>query len=136
MDVNIYDDSDFDPRHMERPALVWDGDCGFCKRSVLRIARKVGDRVRYVPYQRIHERIEGVNEAQFAESVWFIEPDGSAYRGAEAIFRAYSWQQKGSLLLRMYHDVPGFAAVSEWGYRRVANHRMLASRVTRWLPGW
>lgn len=136
MDIDIYDSSGFDPSNLDRPALIWDGDCGFCKRSVTRIANKIGERVRYVPYQAVHECIEGINEADFAESVWFIEPGGTTYRGAEAIFRAYSWRPKGGLLLRMYHDVPGFAAASEWGYRHVANHRMLASRVVRWLPGW
>ncbi|QDG54498.1 DUF393 domain-containing protein [Persicimonas caeni] len=136
MTPDINQSEGFDPSNLDRPALVWDGDCGFCKRSVIRIARKVGEGIRYVTYQDVHERFDALDEADFAESVWFVEPDGRAYRGAEAIFRAYSWRPEGSLLLRMYHDVPGFAAASEWGYRRVANHRKLASRVADLLPGW
>jgi predicted DCC family thiol-disulfide oxidoreductase YuxK len=136
MDIDLDDAEGFDPNRMEKPVLVWDGDCGFCKRSVLRVVRQVGDRIRYVTYQSVHEQFETIDEEDFQTSVYFIEPDGRAYRGAEAVYRAFSWRPKGSLLLRMYHDVPGFAGLSEWGYRRVANNRQLASRLTKWIPNF
>ena len=136
MQIDIDETEGFDPRQMERPVLVWDGDCAFCKRSVLHIAGKLGAQVRYVTYQSVHDRFEHLSAQEFAQAVYFIEPDGSVYRGAEAVFRAYSWRPKGSLLLRMYHDLPGFSALSEWGYRRVAHNRGVAGRVAKWLPGW
>ncbi len=66
-----------------------------------------------------------------------MEPDGRVSRGALAVFRALACG-KGpvvALPLAAYRFVPGFAALAEWGYRLVASHRSLASRVLDRLVG-
>ena len=133
--MNFDDHEGFSPDRMQRPALVWDGDCGFCKRSVRRLAREVGDRVRYVTYQSVHDRFPEISEDQFARAVHLVEPTGCIYMGAEAIFRAYDTRPQGSRMLELYKRVPGFKSVSEWGYELVAQNRQLASKLLGWLPG-
>ncbi|MFW5968769.1 MAG: lipase maturation factor family protein [Persicimonas sp.] len=135
MTVNIDNAEHFDPDQMQRAALIWDGDCGFCKRSVLRLADSVGERLRYVTYQRVHDRFDEIDEEDFERSVHLVEPDGRVYTGAEAIFRALDRAPGGSRLLSLYEHIPGFGPVSEWVYRRIANNRPLASKVSRWLIG-
>ncbi|MFP4598708.1 MAG: thiol-disulfide oxidoreductase DCC family protein [Persicimonas sp.] len=133
MPTNINDHEGFDPYQVDRPTLIWDGDCGFCKRSVLRLVDEVGDRVRFVTYQAVHDRFDEFSADDFAQSVHLIDTDGRVYRGAAAIYLALDKKPGGSKLLNLYEKTPGFAAVSEWGYRRVANHRVLASKLTRWF---
>ncbi len=134
--IDIDDTEGLDPRDLDRPVLVWDGDCGFCKRSVFHLISQLGNRVRYVTYQSAHSLFPSIGEARFRQAVHFIEPNGRVSRGAEAIFRAYSWRPQGSLLLGIYKRSRVFAALSEWGYRRVAHNRRLVGRIARWLPGW
>ncbi len=131
MPIDINDHKGFDPHRVDRPTLIWDGDCGFCKRSVLHLVDTVGDRVRFVTYQAVHDRFDNFDASDFSESVHLIETDGQVYRGAAAIYLALDKKPGGSKLLNLYEKMPGFAAISEWGYRRVANHRVLASKLTR-----
>jgi predicted DCC family thiol-disulfide oxidoreductase YuxK len=119
---------------LERPLLVWDGDCGFCRRSVEHLRLIAGDRLAFEPYQTAHVRFPEIPKESFGEAVHLVEPDGHVSRGAEAVFRALALGGR-SLSLLAYRFLPGFAAVSEWGYRQVATHRALASRLVDLLVG-
>jgi predicted DCC family thiol-disulfide oxidoreductase YuxK len=134
--IDINDTEGLDPQSLDRPILVWDGNCGFCKRCVLHLVAQLGERVRYLTYQSANEYFAGLRRDEYAQSVHFIEPDGSVYRGAAAIYRAYSWRPQGSYLMGIYRRSPVFAALSEWGYDRVARNRKLAGRIARLIPGW
>jgi predicted DCC family thiol-disulfide oxidoreductase YuxK len=125
----------FDPEATDRPVLVWDGTCGFCRRSVLYLEDRVGDRIHYVPYQHVHRYFDDIDEGDFEESVHLVEPDGLYYSGAEAVFRALEYAPDGGTWRKLYDNVPGVAPVSERGYRFVAEHRPLVDKVTRWLFG-
>ena len=114
--------------------MIWDGDCGFCRRSVEHLRVLVGDRVAFETYQTAHVRFPGIPKEAFAAAVHFVEPGERVCRGAEAVFRALSCGGR-SLPLLAYRFVPGFATVSEWGYRQVAAHRPLASRLVDLLVG-
>jgi predicted DCC family thiol-disulfide oxidoreductase YuxK len=113
---------------VDRPCLVWDGDCGFCRRSVQHLRPWVGERVAFEPYQAAHARFPAIPLAAFREAVHLVEPDGRVSRGAEAVFRALAHGGR-TLPLAAYRRLPGFAALSEWVYRQVASHRPLFSRV-------
>jgi predicted DCC family thiol-disulfide oxidoreductase YuxK len=119
---------------LDRPCLVWDGDCGFCRRSVQHLRLWVGEHVDFEPYQTAHVRFPAIPLPAFREAVHLFEPDGRVSRGAEAFFRALAHGGK-ALPLAAYRRLPGFAALSEWGYRQVAAHRPLASRLLDLLVG-
>jgi predicted DCC family thiol-disulfide oxidoreductase YuxK len=121
-----------------QPALViWDGDCGFCRRSVEHLRLRAGDRLAFEPYQTAHVRFPGIPKESFAAAVHLAEPDGRTSRGAEAVFRALAYGGHASELLPLllYRFLPGVAPLSEWGYRQVAAHRPLASRLVDLLVG-
>lgn len=126
-------DLGFDPEETDRPIIVWDGVCGFCRRSVLYLEDRVGDRIHYVPYQYAHRYFDDIDAGDFEESVHLVEPDGLDYSGAEAVFRALEYAPDGGTWRKLYDNVPGVAPVSERGYRFVADHRPLVDKVTRWL---
>lgn len=86
--------------------LIYDGDCGFCVRSI-GWARRLGVTCPAQPWQGTDLAAVGLTEAQTTEAAWYV--DGSRlFRGHEAIARA----------LR----------TSRWGVVRLAG-RALGSRV-------
>src|SRR5664280_2957354 len=102
----------------ERPLLVFDGTCPFCRRWVGRWRAAAGDRFDIEP-------------AEFARAVQFIETDGRISSAAEAVLRARAHATSRSWLLAAYERLPGFASAAEAAYRVVARHRPLLSRLTR-----
>ncbi len=117
------------------PLLVYDGACGFCKRWVARWSHSTFERVAYAPFQEVAGSHPGIPEAAFAEAVHLIEPDGSHFRGAEAVFRALATDPRRAGWLWAYRRVPGFSALSEACYRVVAGNRPFFTRVTDALWG-
>jgi predicted DCC family thiol-disulfide oxidoreductase YuxK len=115
----------------ERPVLVYDGDCQFCLRWILRWQRALNGKVDVAPFQSASDRFaEDLPIECFQSSIRLIEPDGKIYAGAEAIFRALNYRSGGSKYYWGYRRIPGFSFFAEAAYRVVAKHRELASRLT------
>ena len=119
----------------DRPLLVWDGDCDFCRRWVGRWRRITGDRVEYAPHQQVGARFPEIATAAFQEAVHLREPDGTWTRGAEAVWRTLAHAPGGGVWHELYERVPPFAAASEWAYRIVAKHRPFFTRLTTLVWG-
>lgn len=115
----------------EKPILLFDGDCGFCRRWIGRWKTLTGGAVLYFPYQgKLHE-FPGITEEDCRKSVQLIEPGGLRTRGAEAVFRVLNYAPSRRWLLAFYQKVPGFALVTEWFYALVAGNRTFFSKLTR-----
>ena len=127
------------PHTRVKPLMVYDGECHFCCRWITRWHQETGDAVDYAPLQEAAANFPEIPRAAFQQEVKLIEPDGRVYGGAEAVFEVLCQGEKPGVLARLargaYHDVPGFAPVTEVGYHFVARHRTLASTVTRLLWG-
>ncbi len=119
----------------QTPLLIYDGDCGFCRRWIVVWKRITGDRVQYASSQEVGGRFPQISPEEFQSSVQLIDRDGSVYRGAEAVFRSLAAVPQKRWLLWAYQKIPGWAAVSEAYYRQVAAHRVFWSRMTRWVWG-
>lgn len=119
----------------ERPLLVFDGDCGFCRRWVARWRRWTGDRVGYEPYQSARERFPEIPLDQFKRSIQFIRADGTVLTGAEGVFHSLAVNPRLRWLVWLYRFAPGFAAATESGYGFVAGNRPLFSTLMKWFMG-
>lgn len=122
---------------MDRPVLIFDGECGFCRRSVARARRITGERVEFLAQQDLAcaRRFPKLESGRLAESVHLVEPDGRVCRGAEAMFRTVSVNPRWAWLKRRYERSAWFASLCEAVYAWVARHRVFMSRVTRlFLP--
>ena len=75
----------------ERPVVVFDGDCGFCRQWIARWRQTLGDRAEFVPFQEAAPRFPEVPEEAFRQAVHLIEPDGRVSRGAEAVVRVLAY---------------------------------------------
>lgn len=118
---------------MKKPLLVYDADCGFCRRWVAGWKARTGDRVDYEPSETAAARLPDIPKKAFDASVWLIEPDRRS-SGAEAVFRTLALGGQGGWL-KAYEALPPFAAAAEGFYRLVARRRRLFSRLTLWLWG-
>jgi predicted DCC family thiol-disulfide oxidoreductase YuxK len=118
---------------LDRPMLVFDGDCKFCRCWIERWRHVTGEEISYAEYQQAATRFPDVPESAFAEAVQLVEPDGTVTAGADAIFRAFELgaSKGGHRSLTRLGKVPGVRSVARLVYRFVARHRMLFSRLTR-----
>lgn len=74
--------------------LIYDGDCGFCRRS-LGWARRLGATCPAQPWQAIDLAAVDLSEAQVIEAAWYVDDAGRRYGGHEAIamtLRSSRWR--------------------------------------------
>ena len=114
--------------HRSKPLLIFDGDCGFCSRSVESWKAKTGDRIDYEPYQTVAKEFPQIAESEFAKAVHFVDQDGTITKGAEAVFRLMSYAPGKTWMYRAYRKVPLVAPMSELGYQVVAKNRQFFSK--------
>lgn len=114
---------------MAKPLLIFDGDCGFCRKWISRWQRLTGDRVNYAPYQEVGSRFPQIPQAHFEHSVQLVQPDGSVLSGAHAVFSALAARPGLRWALFIYKNIPGMALITEAAYRGVARNRRLFSRI-------
>ncbi len=118
-----------------KPLLIYDGECGFCNYSIRYWEKLTGGRVDYEPYQQAASRFPDIPLEEFKRAIWYIAPDGSRSRAAEASFRTLSHAKGRGFLLKLYRHLPGFKWVSEKAYTFVAAHRPAFHRISRVLWG-
>ena len=118
----------------EKPLMVFDGDCGFCRAWIEYWKELTGDRVAYAPFQEAAAQFPDVPREQFAAAVQIFLPGGQRRSGAHAALTAMAIGEK-TRLLSAYEHVPGFAAVAEAAYRTIAAHRSAAYTITKLLWG-
>jgi lipase maturation factor 1 len=106
-----------------KPLLLYDGNCGFCRKWVGRWKALTGDQVFYEPYQEAVSRFPEIDPQRFTQSLQLILPNGEVLQGAEAVFKSLESVIYLRCLNWSYDHVPGFSGLSEWFYRKVADNR-------------
>src|ERR1700726_2622488 len=96
----------------DRPLLVFDGDCSFCKALVDYGKRITGERVRYAPYQQVGPRFPRIAPEDFASAVKLILPGGEVRSGAHAVFSALERTPGRGWMLELYTRIPGVAPIA------------------------
>ena len=115
---------------IQKPVLVYDGDCGICRYWVDYWQRLTGDSVVYRPYQEAASDYPDIAEEEFRRAIQFIDTDGSVSSGARATFELLRDQSPHHLLQKLYRYLPGFAAISEWSYMFLSRHRGLLAFIS------
>lgn len=110
---------------MERPVMIYDGDCGFCRRWIARWQRRTGDRVEYVMSQTVSVgvRFPAIPRDLFDRTVVLVGDEGRFFTGAEAVVRSLACVPGRGGLLWLYQHLPGSAWLMEAAYRFVVRHR-------------
>lgn len=107
----------------ERPVLVFDGDCGFCTRSVRFAERRIPVDAEIVPFQAADLEALGTTVEQTTREIVWVEVDGRTYGGAQAaakllIAAGGPWRPLGLL-----GRVPPFRWIAHALYRGIAANR-------------
>ncbi len=113
-----------------KPLLIYDGDCGFCRAWIGRWREITGDSINYAPYQEVAHNYPQITTSQFQSSVQLIESDQQISTGAEAVFKTLAYNPKRRWLLKLYKNIPGFAFISELGYKIIARNRHAFSKLS------
>jgi len=122
-------------RLADRPLLLFDGDCGFCRFWVARWRAAVRDQVDFAPAQQETFRFPQITEQAWTRSVQLVMPEGTVYGGAEAVIRTLAYLPGRRWMLAVYRYLPGARPVSEAAYRLVADHREFFFKLTRLALG-
>jgi lipase maturation factor 1 len=113
------------------PLVIFDGRCGFCRIWIEYWKIITRGRVAYAASQEVGSSYPQIPPEDFGQSVQLVMPSGAVLRGARAVFVTLTYAPGMAWLLWVYEHVPGFAAVSEAGYRLIAAHRTFFYYLTR-----
>src|SRR5262245_55391872 len=111
----------------EKPLLIWDGNCDFCRLWIERWRETTADNVDCITGHEAASRFPEISPDEFNRSLVLIQKDGTVFFGAQAVYRSLSYRRSRQWLAWSYDHIPGFAAVSETGYGLIARHRKFAS---------
>src|SRR3712207_4331297 len=108
---------------MDRPALVFDGDCAFCSRCAALARRILPADSAVLPWQQVDLDAIGVTPERAQCEVLWVDRDGGVVGGAPAVARALRaaggfWAVLGVLL-----SVPPIRWLAPPVYRLVAANR-------------
>lgn len=119
----------------EIPTLLFDGQCGFCRKWVARLAESSND-VDTRPYQEALTEFVQIPEEACERAVHWVDTDGSVCSGADAAFRFWATSSRlGKIALWKYETIPGVAPISEFLYRVISASRPVTSFAVRLLWG-
>jgi len=109
---------------VNRPVLIYDGDCAFCTSSARWIRSVVGaEHIEIQPYQGLDDLGGwGLTEQRASRAVWLGMPDGTLFGGAEAVNAALALRWWGRPLLWCYR-LPLIRSIQDAVYRWVARNR-------------
>jgi len=130
--------------NLAKPLLLYDGECRFCCKWIARWEETGKGVIDFAPSQSGAGEAFGFPASEPLEAVKLIEGEGSILSGAAAVFRLMSLSGNGmgsevgsdnSILWGIYQDFGMFRALTEWGYRLVAEHRSFFAMLTTLLWG-
>jgi len=109
---------------VQRPALVFDGDCGFCTRSAGLARRVLPAGCAVVPWQQVDLAAVGTTAARARQEVLWVPRTGGVVGGARAVAAALRAAGPGWALLGRLLQAPVVAPLADAVYRVVAANRM------------
>lgn len=103
--------------------MIYDGDCEFCRRWVLRWEKVTGDCVKYRQYQEVLGKFPQLSEEDCMEAVQLVDVDGKVYSAAEAVLKSLAYNNRWEWLYVCYKKNGFFARMAERFYKWVASNR-------------
>lgn len=126
--------TDFPPT--EKPQLVWDGECGFCKYWVTYWHYNTENRIDYRPYQQVATNYMDFPLKEFKKASRLIETDGKIYSGPDSAFRSFTYfKPANNFWHKLYSENSAFAWIVDHSYTFIAKHRPLMFKLTHLFFG-
>ncbi|PJE97056.1 DUF393 domain-containing protein [Streptomyces carminius] len=111
-------------RELPSTVLAFDGDCGFCQKSVALLVARAAPTVPAAPWQSLPERITRPHLARLEREVLLLDGGRAAAGGAGAV-AAYlrSSPKRRYRAAGRFLALPGIRGCARLGYRWVAANR-------------
>src|ERR1700739_4414204 len=109
-------------RIADRPLVLFDGQCGFCRSWAEHWRATTRGKVDFAPAQEEASSFPQLTEKDWKRSMPLLTPEGAVYDGAEAVFRTLAYVPEHRWMLAAYRHLPGARSASEVAYRVVADH--------------
>ena len=121
----------------DRPVMVWDGKCGFCRYWISVWKKRTNESIEYVTFQDHADRFPDIAVEYFEGAVRLIEPDGTIYNGPDAAYRSmrYYKDKPVKLFHRWYARSRFFKRISDYGYHFVTTHRPFLLKLSKLIFG-
>jgi len=107
----------------ESPLLIFDGDCGFCTRSVLFLFRHARPRAEAIRFQQADLDRWGLSESRARHEVLWVRAGDSVRGGARALFRLLRTGRQPWAMAGLVLDTIPLRWLAHGVYRLVANNR-------------
>ncbi|MGW5645514.1 thiol-disulfide oxidoreductase DCC family protein [Saccharopolyspora sp. NPDC003752] len=104
------------------PVLIYDGDCGFCTRSV-RLAERLPVRMRILPWQEADLAALRTTSDRARHEVLWVARSGRVFGGAAAVAELLKNCRAPWPVLGLLMSAPVLRLLAEWAYRWVAANR-------------
>lgn len=108
---------------VERPLLVYDGDCAFCTRSVRFVERHIARHPVIRSWQSLDLAPLALTEAMCLEAVQLVREDSSVVSAHIAVARTLIHGRRGWAVLGWLMLLPGVRQIAGVVYRWVARNR-------------
>jgi len=128
-----YDYTKFPPK--EKPVLVWDGDCGFCKYWVTRWKKISANKINFQTYQKVASNFPDIPIKEFKKASRFITTEGKVHSGPDSAYMSYFVANKNSSWHRWYITYKWFQRISDDGYNHIAKNRSFFFSLTKTMLG-
>ncbi len=119
-----------DVNFSNKPILIYDGECAFCRYWIGRWRVLTGERIEYTPFQQVASRFSTITIQEYAAAIHLIETDGRVFRGAEAALRTLMEVPRWRWAYWLYRRGPGVAFLAERCYGWIARNR---GRLWLWM---
>lgn len=114
-----------------RPLLVWDGACGFCKYWVLFIKARTGDSIDFEPYQDVHQKFRDIPFEEFKKASRLIEPSGVVHTGPDSLYACMRYFRRPNHFWHQWYSRSlFFERLSDSGYQLISGNRPFLYQVT------
>ncbi|MEQ5789442.1 DUF393 domain-containing protein [Muricauda sp. NFXS6] len=115
----------------EKPVLIWDGTCGFCKFWIIRLQITTKDNIAYLPYQDAADRYKDIPVKEFKKASRLIEPNGKVFSGPDSFYRSLKYTSIKSPWHNWYQNSKWFSKSSDHTYIFIAKNRALLFKLTK-----
>lgn len=106
------------------PFFLYDGECGFCQRWMRWLARRVRDRIEFVPSQSIEDLAGlGLTDEDVRTASYWVDEDGVAHRGNSSIAHVLQHGRGLWHLVGIVLELPVVRSAAAAAYRVIARNR-------------
>jgi predicted DCC family thiol-disulfide oxidoreductase YuxK len=106
-----------------QPVVIYDGDCGFCSRSVRFAQTRVAPNLVYLPSQKVNLADYGLTKADCEKALQFVSSDNQVVAAERAVIQILKQGNIGFRYLGLLMLLPGAKLLSKLGYQLVARNR-------------